>query len=77
LLYLLVPLPLGLAWFRMRWEREAYAESVRAAWELLGPAYVRRPDYRAHLVRVFCSGAYGWMWPFPTSIERWFDALLA
>ena len=76
-LYLLLPLPVGLAYFRMRLEREAYEESVRATFELLGPERVLDPTYRRYLVAVFCGGAYGWMWPFPAAIERWFDGLCA
>jgi hypothetical protein len=77
LLYLLIPLPFGLAYFRMRFEREAYEESIRAAWELQGPDCVLHPSYRRHMVRIFTGPAYGWMWPMPRQIERWFDGLVA
>ena len=70
--YLLLPLPLGLAWFRMRFEREAYEETLRAWHELGGRAACER--LRAHVIGQFTSGAYGWMWPFRRSLERWFDA---
>src|SRR5206468_4047382 len=35
-LYLFVPLPMGLAYFRARFEKEAYAETIRAAAEVWG-----------------------------------------
>ncbi len=73
--YLLLPLPLGLAWFRMRFEREAYEETLRAWHELGGRAACER--LRAHVTGQFTSGAYGWMWPFPRAIERWFDEFVA
>jgi hypothetical protein len=76
-LYLLVPLPLGFAYFRARLEREAYAESIRAAAELWGISAVRAPQYRAHVIEQFVGPAYGWMWPFRTSVERWYDEVLA
>ena len=76
-LYLLVPLPLGLAWFRARFEKEAYAESIRAWAEVFGPAYPRRPEIREHVLRQFTSGSYGWMWPFPRAFDRWFDEAMA
>jgi hypothetical protein len=76
-LYLLVPLPLGLAWFRARFEREAYAETVRAAAEVHGPAHVRAPSFRDHILEQFTGPAYGWMWPFRGSLERWYDRVLA
>jgi hypothetical protein len=69
--YLLLPLPLGLAWFRMRCERAAYEETMRAHFELGGRAAVEK--LRAHIIRQFTSGAYGWMWPFPRAVARWFD----
>lgn len=77
LLYLLVPLPLGLAYFRARFEKEAYAESIRAAAEVWGPAYPRSAEYRQHVIAQFLGPSYGWMWPFRGAIERWYDQILA
>ena len=76
-LYLLIPLPLGLAWFRAYFEKEAYAESIRAAAEVWGAAYPRREAYRRHIVDQFTGPSYGWMWPFRAAIERWYDRILA
>jgi hypothetical protein len=76
-LYLLVPLPMGVAYFRARFEQEAYAESIRAAAEVWGAAYPRRPEYRAYIVAQFLGPSYGWMWPFRRALERWYDRVLA
>ncbi len=76
LLYLLVPLPLGLAWFRARFEWEAYAESIRAEAEVHGRAAAADPRFRERIVAQFTSGAYGWMWPFRRAVESWYDAAL-
>src|SRR5206468_11958745 len=76
LLYVLVPLPVGLAYFRARFEKEAYAESIRAAAEVWGPAYARSLDYRNRVIEQFLGPSYGWMWPFRASIERWYDRVL-
>ena len=76
LLYLLVPLPMGLAYFRARFEQEAYAESIRAAAEVWGPDYPRRADYRSYVIGQFTGPSYGWMWPFRSSLERWYDRIL-
>ncbi len=76
-LYLLIPLPLGLAWFRAYFEKEAYAESIRAAAEIWGAAHPRREAYRRHVVDQFTGPSYGWMWPFRAAIERWYDRILA
>src|SRR5262249_7443611 len=77
ILYLLFPLPLGLAWFRAAFEKEAYAETIRAADEAWGRARVRDPAFRDGIVRQFTSGAYGWMWPFRRHLERWYDGVVA
>jgi hypothetical protein len=76
-LYLLVPLPMGLAWFRAWFEKQAYAESIRAAAEVWGPAYPRGAAYRAHILAQFVGASYGWMWPFRAGLERWYDQVLA
>ncbi len=77
LLYLLLPLPLGLSWCRYRFERAAYEETLRAAFELGGAAVVCDAAFRAHIVEQFTSGAYGWMWPFRSAVERWYDSVVA
>lgn len=76
-LYLLFPLPVGLAYFRAKFEMAAYAESIRAAAEIHGAAYPRQSWYREHVIEQFTSASYGWMWPFRRSLERWYDGVLA
>jgi hypothetical protein len=76
LLYLLPILPLGLAWGRARIEWEAYRETLRATAELFGLEAAQSPELRARIVRQFTGAAYGWMWPFPRTIERWIDEAL-
>lgn len=73
ILYLLFPLPMGLAYFRARFEMEAYAESIRAAAELYGKAHVEEAEFRDHILRQFTSASYGWMWPFPGLMARWYQ----
>ena len=72
-LYLLVPLPLGLAWFRAEFEKEAYEESMRADCEIYGVLALRSREYRKGVIAAFTSSAYGWMWPFRGQVERWYD----
>lgn len=76
-LYGLLPLPMGLAYFRARLEQEAYAESIRAAAEIWGKAWVCEPSYRDNILGQFTGPAYGWMWPFRRSLERWYDSVVA
>lgn len=72
-LYLVPFFPLGLAFWRARFEWEAYRETLRATAELRGLPALGDAALRREIVRRFVSGDYGWMWPFPRTIERWFD----
>jgi hypothetical protein len=76
-LYLIPFLPLGLAYGRARLEWEAYAETLRATAELKGLAAARDERLRQALITRFTGAAYGWMWPFPAAIARWYDDVLA
>jgi len=77
LLYVLLPLPIGLAWFRAYFEKQAYAESIRAAAEVWGAAAARAPAFRERIIGQFLGPSYGWMWPFRGSLERWYDGVLS
>jgi len=72
--YLLPLFPLGLAWGRARIEWEAYVETMRATAEVYGVDAVE--GLRAEIVRRFVGPDYGWMWPFPRTVNRWFDDAL-
>jgi hypothetical protein len=72
-LYLLPFFPLGLAYFRARFEWEAYRETLRANAELRGLGSLRDAALRGEIVRRFVSADYAWMWPFSHTIERWYD----
>jgi hypothetical protein len=71
LLYGVLPLPMGLAWFRARLEWEAYEETLRATAEIEGMAAARSPELHAEILRRFTGPDYGWMWPFPGMVRRW------
>lgn len=75
LYYLLPFFPLFLAYGRARIEWEAYEETILATAEELGmPAAEALEDY---LVDRYVGPDYGWMWPFPKTIRRWFREALA
>jgi|SRR6478735_6373946 len=76
LLYLLAPLPVGLAYFRAKFEREAYEETLRAMCELYitGAGIIQSSSYRRSTIDHFMGAEYFWMWPFRKSTERWYDA---
>ena len=72
-LYLVFPLPLGLAYGRARLEWEAYRETLSAIHELEGGAALLDPGLRERIVSQFTGRAYGWMWPFREQVEGWYD----
>lgn len=69
--YLVPFFPLFLAYGRARIEWEAYEETLRATAELKSLEDARA--LRAFLKARFVGPDYGWMWPFPKTIDRWFD----
>jgi hypothetical protein len=73
--YLMPFFPLFFAWGRARIEWEAYAETIRATAEVLG--IDAAASLRPHIVKRFTGPEYGWMWPFPKAVNRWFDEALA
>ncbi len=77
LLYVLMPLPMGLAYFRARFEQEAYEETIRAAAAVYGLDHVRSPEFRKYVVRQFVGPSYGWMWPFHRAVEAWYERIVA
>lgn len=72
--YLVPFFPLFLAYGRARMEWEAYVETIRATVEVKGVAAAE--DLRPSIVSRFTGPDYGWMWPFPKTIHRWFDEAL-
>jgi hypothetical protein len=76
-LYLVPFLPLGLAYGRARIEWEAYIETLRATAELRGPEAARSPELRSEIIRRFTGPDYGWMWPFRSTVEAWYDQALS
>ena len=77
LLYVLLPLPMGLAYFRAYFEKEAYAETIRAAADVWGRDYASSTDHRKYVIDQFMGPSYGWMWPFRADLERWYDRIQA
>jgi len=75
-LYLIPFLPLGLAYGRARIEWEAYTETLRATAELCGPAALDDRELRDQIVRRFTGPDYGWMWPFRSTVEAWYDQVV-
>ena len=74
-IYLVPFFPLFFAYGRARLEWEAYIETIRATAEVYDVEAAA--SLRAHIVGRFTGPDYGWMWPFPKSVNRWFDEALA
>lgn len=72
LLYLFV-LPFGLAYFRTKFEKEAYAESMLVYATRYGATALRESAYRERMIKSFTSGSYLWMWVIRADIEKWYD----
>jgi hypothetical protein len=72
--YLVPLLPIGLAWGRARIEWEAYVETIVATAELYGIEAAL--GLEEEIVRRYVGPDYGWMWPFPATIRRWFHAVI-
>lgn len=70
-LYLFPILPLGLAYFRARFEMEAYEETLRAYAEF--GTDIANPALKEKMLRHFTTAEYGWMWPFQEAVGRWYD----
>lgn len=81
LLYLLVPLPLGLAWCRWRFERVAYVEGIRAKLEFVPSHSYSATRGRLILAAVsqLTTGRYGWtatFWPGARRVGDWFETMV-
>ena len=72
--YLIPFFPLFLAWGRARLEWEAYVETIRATAEVRGLDAARA--LKEEIVRRYVGPDYGWMWPFPRTVRRWFDEVI-
>ena len=75
ILYLLLPLPMGLAGGRAWLEWQAYRETLVATWQLYGPAAAK--GLEDHIAERFTSADYAWMWLPGRQVRRWISSTLA
>jgi len=68
ILYVFVPLPIGLAWFRYKFERDAYATSGKT---ILLYGLSCKPNIE-YYVDALTGSSYAWAWPFKKRVRRWF-----
>jgi len=74
-LYLLLPVPMGLAGGRAWLEWQAYRETLVATWQLYGPAAAHALE--DHIAERFTSADYAWMWLPGRQVRRWIARTLA
>lgn len=68
--YLLLPLPIGLAYCRYRLERVAYLHGIKV--EMAYYPGVDRDSMVECAVKQLTGPNYGWTWPFRSSVRNWF-----
>ncbi len=75
-LYLFFPFPVFFAYYRRKFEMEAYEETMKSLVDLL-PATSKRTlrssTFKEAMVKHFTTAEYFWMWPFKGAISRWYD----
>jgi hypothetical protein len=71
--YLLFPLPAVFAYCRMKYEMEAYAESLQAISDIHGMSTLKSEALKDAYVKHFTGPEYFWTWPWRGRIERWYD----
>lgn len=77
LMYIALPFPTLFAYYRMKFEQEAYEESMRAVLEYFGKEILLDPLYRSAMIEHFTTSQYFWTWPWKGRIEKWYDATVA
>lgn len=76
-LYLFFPFPVFLAYYRKKFEQEAYEETMRCIVLTHGVAALKNERFREATISHFTSAQYLWMWPFRKSLEAWYDEVVA
>lgn len=76
-LYVFVPIPLGFAWFRASFEMEAYEVQIRLMKAKYGIHHVQSDEFRSFIISQFNSANYGWMMPFKSITDSWYDRVIS
>jgi len=75
-LYLFFPIPIGYAFYRSKFEMEAYEVTISMASKEYGPDYVKSEEYRKGIMNVFMGPEYLWMMLNRKKVSDWFDRVL-
>jgi hypothetical protein len=74
--YLLLPFPVLFAYCRLKYEQEAYEETIKADFEQFGIECVSTSAYRRLMIQNFTSPQYCWTWVLRRTVEKWFERVL-
>jgi hypothetical protein len=77
LMYMALPFPVVFAYYRRKFEQEAYEESLIAMKEYYGNLVLKNPGIRTSMIEHFTTAEYYWAWPWKKSIESWFDKFVS
>ena len=77
ILYIFVPIPVFLAYFRKKFEQEAYAINIILAYKQKGRKHVLSKQYKQNVIDQFCSNLYGYTWHSKESIAKWLESLVS
>lgn len=72
LLYLALPVPILFAYFRTKFEQEAYAESMRFIARKHGVAVICTEKYKEWMIGNFTGSSYLWAWVLRRQVETWY-----
>jgi len=75
-LYLFFPFPIGMAYFRKKFEQEAYEESLRTIYQIHGKNALKSVHLKERIISFFIDHHYFWMWPFRKSLDVWYDEVV-
>jgi|WetSurMetagenome_2_1015567.scaffolds.fasta_scaffold51880_2 hypothetical protein len=62
----------------MKFETEAYAETIKATAELIetGMTLIQSKEYKEKIIGNFTKASCFWTWPFRASFEAWYSRTL-
>lgn len=76
-LYLFIPFPIVFSYFRTQFEMEAYAETIKAVYEVHGLERIRSEEFRSFIFEQFKTSSYMWMSVgLPGIVENWYYNLI-
>lgn len=72
-LYLFFPLPAFFAYFRAKFEMEAYEVTMKVAVERSGPEILSNEKFKKFITSQFTGPSYLWMFPFEDKVNSWYE----